>query len=413
MPQLLTLICSNLLLLFPWMLVFGSAGMDIILSGIALCFLLFSYQTQQWDWLKAPWVRCMGVAWIYMVSRGALADHPSDALRHGAPFIRFFVFAAALAYWLMRSPDLQRKFMLSLTAMLLFVTGDALLQWMHGREIMGYETLVDASGHFRLTGPFGATKPIVGIVLVWLAFPVVLHWFFGSGAVPAKRKILSLAFAFVMLVTVALTGERLALMLALLGCALVVLALRLNLRLLLGGALALMVLLFGMAITIPSFFDRQINSTIETFAHWQETPYGKLFASDIRLVAASPVFGLGPNQFRTACPALYPGQSEEYIKTVCNLHPHNIYLEWMIDAGVIGLGLFLAFLFIVARLAWQNWKLNGFNPLLLGWALALFLRAWPLASTTGFFSSWGAPPFWLLVGMTLAHALPAQKERTS
>ena len=410
----LTRFCSYLLLLFPWCAVFSSAGMDIIASLTALCFLLHCANTRSWQWIKAPWVRCMLAAWIYMLARGVLAAHPAEALRHGAPFIRYFVFAAALAFWLMRDAQLRSRFLLSLRIMLLFITADGFLQWATGKDIFGYITLVDTLGHLRLTGPFGQEKPILGIILVWLGFPIAVSGILdGQGAWRRGRDLaLGILQAVALLMMIAFSGERMALMLALLGFGVTLLLLPLKRRLLVATAASGAALLVIMALFVPSFFDRQVKATLDIFAHWQDSAYGKLLSSDMKLAALDPVFGLGSNQFRTACPTLYTHESTEFIKTVCNLHPHNIYLEWLIENGVIGLALFVAFIACVARECSRALRSAHAHPLLIGWLVAFTLRIWPVGSTTGFFSSWGAPPFWLATGMLLAYAYRA-REKTS
>lgn len=403
-------ISAAITLLLPVLFIFSSSLSDAVLSTVAVLFLAHSWRTRNFAWAKQPWILCLWTLWVYMTLRGAFAEHPAESLRRGVPFLRYFVFAAALAHWIMRVEQYRALFMRVLTGALLFIMADSFWQWLSRWDILGYEIVQDAQRHFRLTGPFGKTKVIVGIMLVWLSFPAAVAGLTADGRFRRGKKLLAgLAFALSVLVMIALSGERMALLLCLLGWGITLLLLRLNLRWMVGSALAGAALLGIMAFTIPSFFERQVGATYETFAHWKESPYGKIMVSDMALAVQNPIIGIGANHFRTACPKLYPGQSTEYIQSVCNLHPHNIYFEWLIENGIIGFGLFLGFLGCVATACYRQRALLRVEPFFLGWCVAFILRVWPVGSSTGFFSNWGAPPFWLVLGMVLVYALPASR----
>jgi O-antigen ligase len=80
-------------------------------------------------------------------------------------------------------------------------------------------------------------------------------------------------------------------------------------------------------------------------------------------------------------------------------------MEWLIEEGVVGFGLYIAFLIAVARLCVNSYPLARANPVFAGLIVALIMRLWPLASSTGVFSRWGAPPFWLVLGTLLVYTV--------
>ncbi|MBV9782315.1 MAG: O-antigen ligase family protein, partial [Acidisphaera sp.] len=67
----------------------------------------------------------------------------------------------------------------------------------------------------------------------------------------------------------------------------------------------------------------------------------------------------------------------------CNTHPHNFYLEAATSSGVPGLLLFAGM--TVTWLVLLGRSLNG-NAVRVGLFLTALLEAWPLASTSEFFS---------------------------
>jgi len=389
-----------LTIIFPLTLVFSSALSDVCLSLIAMFFLFHCTKEKNWEWLKAPWVRFLLLLWFYMLIRSLFAESPLEALKRSLPFVRYFVFAAALGYWILRDKKTVSLFLKVLTATFVFIIADSLLQWCIGQDILGHPVYVDPASHFiRLTGAF--SEKIVGIMLAWLAFPVCFN------LLSDKKKWLAAAILIIAtIIVILLSGERMALLLVLTGFGFSLFLLPIRKSLIVATFMTGIILLALIAFTNPLILERQVNSTITTFTNWKNSPYGLLFTSDFRIAALNPVFGMGANHFRIICPRLY-ATTPEIIPQVCNIHPHNIYMELLIDGGIVELLLFIAFAIRLIRFAIQSW--DRYNFLLIGTIIAFSLRLWPLASTTSLYSRWGAPPFWLIVGMLLAYGI-AEKE---
>jgi O-antigen ligase len=243
-------------------------------------------------------------------------------------------------------------------------------------------------------------------MLAWLAFPALLPALFKKEPSAKKHYLLGLiACAAVVLAAIALSGERMALLLTLLGIAMACVLLRLRLRIIALGAAFIAGLLVVLAFASPDMLERQVSSTIQTLTHWQESPYGLLLTSDMTLAKQHPIFGMGAGNFRSGCEALYIGDQESAtrITQMCNTHPHNIYLEWLIEEGIIGFALFVIFIGLVIKNCVCVFIRQPVNLAFSGLFIAFILRLWPLMATTGFFSRWGAPPFWLVLGGLLVY----------
>jgi O-antigen ligase len=130
-----------------------------------------------------------------------------------------------------------------------------------------------------------------------------------------------------------------------------------------------------------------------------------LLNSDLHVAEVNPIFGIGSNHFRIVCAKLYSNPAD------CNIHPHNIYMEWLIEQGAIGFTLFTGFLIAIAAKCSAKRNIIRRDPLCLGLFIALMMRLWPFASTTGFFSRWGAPPFWLILGALLACLIKIERRQ--
>ncbi|HEU5046744.1 MAG TPA: O-antigen ligase family protein [Rickettsiales bacterium] len=387
---------------FPILFLTGTASADIGMSLIAICFLLHSWLEKDWAWTKALWVRTLGLLWIYMNIRGLFAEQPSEALHRSLPFVRYFVFAAALAYWTLREKWVHETFLKVLASVVLLSSLDALLQWVHGTDLIGMPYKID-NNHIRLTAPF--RMQIVGIMLAWLSLPVCMLFIKNNeGRLKLDWKLLIIL---PVLVAIVLSGERMALLLTAAGWLMAVFMLPVRKIYPLAAVIAGIAALGALAYMSPVTFNRQIVSTVETLQNWQQSPYGILLTSDLRVAQVNPVFGIGTNHFRLECPKYFSGP------LACNLHPHNIYLEWFIEQGFIGFILFLTFIYALLRACVKNWQVVQQNPVCIGFLVAVLLRLWPLASSTGFFSRWGAPPFWLVIGALLVYITGNFKQNTS
>lgn len=428
------LLASFITVLFPALFLVGGVVPEIAMDIIGGLFLIHCFIEKDWQWCRQKWVQCLSMLWIYMCLRSLLAPDIGASFSHSIVFVRYFIFAAAFGYWTFAVPKNRQRFMKVLTATLAFMIVDGFFEFKMGYDIIGgilesatgrkfpdYEIFVNTAGQLRLGGPF--RKPILGIMLTWLSFPVFLKYLAldnnhdtdaGLQESPQRRLtyrrwVITGLTVVLSMAVVSLSGERLALLLMLLGWVIAVLLLPV-LRIKVIVLFIAGILTVGVTIVSnPLVLQRQGSSTVSTLSNWHESPYGRLLVTDWSMVKLNPFFGIGSYEFRLVCPSLYPGMSEAKLKETCYIHPHNIYMEWLIENGVIGITLFLTFLALVFAQCFKDWEQAKQNPLFVGFLIAFALRVWPIASTTGLSSRWGAPPFWLVLGCLIG--CMAVKER--
>ena len=121
-----------------------------------------------------------------------------------------------------------------------------------------------------------------------------------------------------------------------------------------------------------------------------------------------PITGFGLKSFRLKCPEilvkdnLIRGEKQQLF--ACGNHPHNYYLEILIEAGIIGLILILVFFIILLKksikslIKYKN-ESNENYFLLLALTVTFFIDIWPIKSTGSFFTTWNATAFWLNIGI--------------
>ena len=384
----------------PLSIPLGPAVGDVLLSLLGLVFLYHCTQTQQWQWLKQGWVVCMLVLWGWMILRAGFTEKPAYTMPRAFLFIRFPLCAAALIYWLLPDTTTRKYILTSLCICVIFLLADTLLQYVTGVDIRGLPPQTDGMGTIRLSGPF--TMPKVGIILAWIGIPVLgALWHYQCK--PHWIALYIIAYGAI----VYLTGERMALLLLLFGLGLMALIsciVHKHLRKMLVGIIAIkLTIIASISLLDPRIFERQMASTISTIQHWQSSPYGTIWASATNMVAESPIAGYGMRQYRYYCPdMIYDEKRPTLIE--CNLHPHHLYIEWLVEGGVIALVLFVGMLFLAIK---QRLRYGGFDILSITCLIALLLRIWPLSTATSFFVTWSALAFWLIFALALMPPLAA------
>ena len=130
--------------LLPALLLFSRALADTTVVFIGLLFLYHSYQGKSWDWLNQAWFRLALLFWAYIVLVNLpLSVSFDESLKYALTFIRWPLFAAALAYWLFVSPQRQKQFLLSLVVVTVFVIADTAWQYFYHVDWFGIERFTD------------------------------------------------------------------------------------------------------------------------------------------------------------------------------------------------------------------------------------------------------------------------------
>lgn len=413
------------ILSLPLMLV-GVGGTEASIGIVGGLFIIQSALSRQWSWLKTPWVSIAIILWAYMVARGFFTIEWQSSVVRSFVWIRYPIFAAALCFWVLRDHAQHKKILWALLLLLAFLIIDTFIQYATGTDILG-RALIRSEEHVRLTGPF--SNPRVGITIAWIVFPALAvllarehrlilnpHNATSDHHSAIAWRAMGLLATVCTLAAVFIAGERMALLFTLMGLGLCFITIkRARLTLIIAAALGAATL-FAIITFNPALKERQIGESSHEIVSFWDSPYGKLWQSSLRMLEANMAFGVGPKQFRTLCHDPRYSIVDDLSDTApCLLHPHNIYMEWLAETGLVGFGLFIALITHWLHACWQARRAIYADPLLAGLVIALLIRLWPLSSTTSQFSGWSAGPFWFMTGwllVFLAHHTPknASKE---
>jgi O-antigen ligase len=207
-----------------------------------------------------------------------------------------------------------------------------------------------------------------------------------------------------------LIGQRMPLVLTLLGLAVVAVLMPQVRRAILGAGLAGLLLMAASPVVAPAVHFRLVERFSAQLEHFATSQYGELYARAWEIGRRNELTGLGFDGFGTGCPqtryfrpTFDNSLSDGGGATICWDHPHNFYLQALDDGGFVGLTLFCA-----TAIAWllPLWRglLRTPEPLRVGLFAATAFQLWPIQSSSAFTSMPIGGWFFLLLGWGMAES---------
>ncbi len=384
-------------LLLPLFLLHGRGFAEALIILLGAGFVARSALLRDWSWLRRGWVR-IGFAWwgwLLLCS----APRGWESFGQAAGVVRFLLLVAAMEAWTLRSGPVRSWLTTLLRWSAYYLAVQSLVQFATGRNLFGYPRGADG----ELTGPY--QNPRAGAPLSRLLFPAVLpmleRWSRRAGWWRLATLLLLPAGMGVMV----LIGQRMPLLLTVLGLFVTGLLMPALRRLVLGGCGAALFLLAATSVLSPPTFARLVTKFSTQMQHFPDSHYGQIAARAVSIAQGQPVLGAGFDGFRRDCdePQYFHGWNggDGGGAAICVQHPHNFYLQALVEGGVPGL-----LLFACLCAAWLLRLFTGLwrdpDPLRVGLFVAGLIHLWPIASSTAFTSMPLGGWFFVLLGLGLA-----------
>jgi hypothetical protein len=398
-------------LLLPLLLLHAHGIGEGVIAVADACFLARSAITRDWVWARTPWLLIGWAWWAWLVACSLpipalyLGEGGTRSLIQAIVFVRFFVFVAALEHAVLRQALTRRWLYWLIAASAAYIAVGIIFQLFTGYGFYG-DVIADEG---VLTGPFRG--PRAGPPFVRILFPAIIPW---AAALLTRPGIGPLTGTWVLLiggVAVAfLIGQRMPFLLTLLGLAVIGLLLpRLRWGALAAGV-AVAILLVASPVIAPSAHYRLVAKFSAQMEHFAVSPYGELYTRAFEIGVQNPITGLGAEGMRTGCanPRYFRPSFDGTLPdgggaAFCWVHPHNYYLEALVNGGFPALILFcaeaVAWLAALGRGLWRQP-----DPLRAALFAAALMQLWPIASSTGFTSMPVGGWSFLLLGWGLAEA---------
>ncbi len=387
-----TKLFSTFVVLLPIALITGPALPDILLSSVALYFLIISILKKLWRYYQNPVVLGFLLFCIYSIFRSIFSEFPFESLFNSGSifYFRYIFFAMGVWYLADKNPYLINLVFIISVFCLSVVSIDGIYQYFMGYNILGYAKLNIS----RLTGLFN-DEPKIGRYLAYL-FMII----FALSFQVLKKNRISVSFLIVLIslsgLTIFLSGERVSVYVfaffLLLTC---FFKNRYQFALILSFFLSSILILIAISIN-PIAKDRIIIQTANQISQTKigflpYTPgYEKIYVASLILFRDHPVFGIGPAIYSLQC-----HKKLNELQSNCNSHPHNYFIQILSELGLVGFlfsfSLFLSLSFILIKqfiIQFKKHKSDQLSQNGIIFTVNIFVCFWPLIPHLDLYNNW-------------------------
>ncbi len=417
-----------LISLLPFTLITGPAIPDISIVLVCLFFLIYLFINREFKIFEKNLVIFTLVFWILLILLNFNSIQAKKSFLETLVFIRILLIPIIIYYWILT----KNKFILFSLSVIFFsnilVIFDSIYQFLNYDPILGFkEDFFKRNSDIfygRLSGPFLDLVPgsyiakffIFGFVFLVLTIK--------------KNKRLFLFISIIYLTLCGLitfiSGEKMALATFLLGMLLCIIFLKYY-RLLFFTSLALFLLVSGVIYNYHDHYQNfkiidsqpsHLGLTIEKYnnkcnnnlncskvikvqpelmvvlKNFSQSAYGNTFSLAIEMFKAKPLTGIGINNFEYGCENI-----KNFKRETCWSHPHNFYLQWLAETGILGLLFFVIYIIIIFKIILienKDSKYKFFS------VIALVILFWPIMSTGSLFKNWHGIQTFFVLGMSLS-----------
>ena len=402
-----------LILFLPGSIIIGNFALNINVILIDAIFLLFIFKITDlklfFNKKNLLYIFIINLVLFLLVLNLINSSDPYLSLTSFLGLIRYLILLIALVYFFSEDQNNIYKFSLTIFCFLAFVIIDTLFQYIFGKDFFGFEINEWMGG--RLSGPFG-DELVVGsyigkLFCLSLIFLIIKN----------NNRLLKLIFLFLLILmvsTVFLTLERSATILVFFSTLFILFFLKffsVKDKILIFISFLLissLIISFNKNVynnliirTAEQLSFKQSNLTHEkNFTSIMDNQWAAHFLTAYEIFLDNKFLGSGIKTFRVVC------GNEKYSKIKsknrlnrCNTHPHNLYLEFLSELGLLITFLIVTSLFFLLIKNIQQLlisvKNKGYYDQLILSLGNLFVLFFPLQTSGAFFSTFNGVFYWI------------------
>ena len=327
-------------------------------------------------------------------------------------FLKYILLYIVLRYLIETNTLNFKYFFASCTLTSIFVSFDIIYQFLNGTDIFGYEGFKR-----KLGGPFGDELIAGGYIQRFSIFSFFLIPLFYSSQFGKYLKLIIPILFIIFFISIVLSGNRMPLILFLFTVSLIILFQKQTRKYFL-PSIILFILIFTLLFNFNNkvknnfiSFYTQISQMVvivfeKDFSNKKQPQYLKEFSSFYDTWLLNKYIGGGIKNFRFYCHKR-PNIDKDS-KFICNMHPHNYYLEILTETGVVGFFLIIIIFIIILYLTllkkyFIKSKLND-NKIIIAFIFLFIAEIFPIKSTGSFFTTGNTTYLFLLIGILIGLA---------
>ena len=324
-------------------------------------------------------------------------------------FLKYLGLYIALRYIIEKNLISLKLFFITCACSSIFVSFDIFYQFFHGEDIFGLKTV--GIGR-KLSGPFGDELIAGGFIQRFSLFSsFLIPIFFTKISNNLSKFIIPLLFI-IFLSAIILSGNRMPMLLFIFLIFLIVVFQKQTRKfffpfILIFSIIFSLIYNFNQEVKVNfNNLNRQIISMktlilAKDFNNYNNTTYLREFSTFYETWLMNKYIGGGIKNFRFYC-HIRP-KIDKNSKFICNMHPHNYYLEILTETGILGLLILLIIFSIVLnntfyRKYFSKASLQN-NNLIIPFIFLFIVEIFPIKSTGSFFTTGNTTYLFIILGI--------------
>ena len=419
-------------ILVPVFLITGPALPDISITFCGLFFLFyFIFLKRDYNFLKDNFFLISILFWFSLIFISFFAFDKTRSFQDSIIFIRLLIIPTIGYFLFFNNEDKIKKIIAIIFICVVFVLIDTLFQFFNYSSRAGFQSdLLGFSSDWygRLTGPFG--KELVPGAYV-SKFGLLGYLFFLFIKKTKYHNFLEILYLSLIGLVCFASGERMALATYFLALFFLLIFLK-NKRLVFFSSISLSIFLITTIIIFHPFYNdyKVINSThlhqgltvekyfdcpedtlkkcnkiinlqpsfIKVLENFNSSAYGEIYKVGLNMFLDNPITGVGISNYQTTC-INNSAYKDMMVNYDCSSHPHNLYIQWLSEGGIITFSSFLFLLFSILYFIFFGSNNNIFKYISIACILILF---WPIMSTGSLIKNWNGVLTFYVIGLCIS-----------
>lgn len=362
--------------------------MNILLIDIS--FLILVYFNKEYSFLKNESLKYFLILYIYLIFNSLISIDQTLGLNRNLGFLRIIILFVAINYFFKDKNFFRKVFLIWLITISIVIL-DVFFENYFGKNIFGFKSEI-----IGRNVSFFKDEHIVGGYIYSFSL-ILLGYLFDN--FKGKYKYIILFFSLILLISIFSTGERSNSIKALIGL-IIFYAVKSNFSIkqkLISFFLTLVFLISFISnseILKLRYFDQIKNIYTGKSSNY----YFQIYNSGFEVFKNYPILGVGNKNYRVeTCKNLHR-EKDIY---VCTTHPHQTYIEFLSEHGIVGS--FLLF-YIFYKLIFSKIKMiyKSRNSINFGALIYLVLIFLPVLPSGAFFSDYLLTLFALNISLLYA-----------
>ena len=344
----------------------------------------------------------LSIVYVYLIFNSFISIDYKEGIYRNLGFLRFIILFIAINFFFTISNN-QFKFLNFWSAIILIVVFDSFVEFSFGKNLLGYGVGLYVD---RIVS-FFKDEPIVGAYLLGFNFIMVGYFFEKFYKQNLKLKLALFLILFILVGCILITGERSNGIKAIFG---LMIFLFLNNKI--STKIKISIFLFSLVFTgliisnsnyLKVRYGHQLfsqlldNNKRDQFI--ENNLYLKLYKSGFAVFKDNPIFGVGNKNYRVITTKNIETKiNDDYL---LNTHPHQIYIEFLSEHGLVGTIILLSIFFY---LIFKNLKIIiiSRNSIQLGCFTYLIVNFLPILPSGSFFNDFSSTLFWINLSIMYA-----------